>query len=274
MTSRHLYEMIDACRPGHDDINQPEFSELANAMSQDLDLQRLFARSQAVDSAMRTAFQAVIPPPGFANRLIEAIEAAATEESDETSIAVADSELQVELANRPSRRTFAIWTGVVSLSAVAATIVIWLTMSPPVTRLTDQSIAENVDQWNLELDKVANWQSAANLPAQDFPTWQHLKISDGDRWQWVSKRRVVCYDLLIKPREDGEIVRLFISQPTAAVSLPANPPAGYPSPRGWHVGAWQANGRVYYLAVYANPDGDRDSKSLYLSVIRPRIGTA
>ena len=76
--------------------------------------------------------------------------------------------------------------------------------------------------------------------------------------------------LVDQPQENGEIVRLFVSKPTSTEVFPPSPPAGYPSPNGWHVGAWQANGRVYYLAVYAH----RDSKLLYSRVIGSRINAA
>ncbi len=270
MTSRHLYELIDACRPGHDDINQPEFGELTESLARDADLQRLFARAQEVDLAIRTTFQAVTPPPGFAERLLKAIDGVADESSEDAPIEIGAAEPTVELAKRSSRRAFAVWIGAASLSAVAALLAVWSAMPQPKSAPTDHAIAETVDQWNSQLDKVAKWQSVANLPEDDFPTWQHLRTGRDDRWQWVSKRRIVCYDFVIRPKENGEIVRLFISKPTSADSLPANPPAGYPSPDGWHVGAWQANGRVYYLAVYAN----HDSKSLYSRVIGARIAPA
>ncbi|HUG67348.1 MAG TPA: hypothetical protein VMM76_06335 [Pirellulaceae bacterium] len=287
MTSRHLYELIDACRPSQEDIDRPEFSELAKELSQDSDLRRVFARSQEVDLAIQKVFQDVTPPPGFAERLLESIDKL------ETSPAVAEAEPRVETAQRTtpearlfekaelpvepcveparrsSRRSLAIMAGIASLSAIAATIAIWLAMPQPITTPTDHAIAEIVDQWNTDLNE-ANWQTAVNIPSEEFPTGQYLKLSREDRWQWVSKRRTVCYDLVITPRKNGEIVRLFVNKPTSPVSLPATPPDGYPSPLGWHVGAWQANGRVYYLAVYA----ERDIKAVYSSVVGPRIAPA
>lgn len=257
MTSRHLHELIDACRPGHNDVDEPEFSELAQELAQDPKLQRLFDRSQELDATIRTAFQSVTPPPGLAERLLEAIENASSADVEAAS-AVAEPAPQVTPVKRASRRSFAIRAGIASLSAVAAAIAIWLAMPQPASAPSDREIAEDVDQWNAEL-KEANWQAIANIPSQDFPTWQQLKVGDGDRWQWVSKRKIACYDFAIN---EGKM-RLFVMKPATSVALPASPPAGYPSPTGWHVGAWQANGRVYYLAVSANGD----SKRLYSRVI-------
>ncbi len=263
MTSKPIHELIDACRPGHDDVDQPEFSELAKELPRDPKLKRLFERSQQLDAAIRTSFQTVTPPPGLAQRLLEAIETASSEEA-ETSAEVADAEVRVEPAKRSARRSFAIWTGVASLAAVAAAFVFWFQLPAPISS-SERDIAELVDQWNADLDD-ADWQTAATVPAQDFPTWQHLNISREDRWQWVSKRRIACYDFAIS----GGTVRLFVMKPSPSAGLPAAPPAGYPSPAGWHVGAWQANGRGYFLAVYANGG----SKDLYSRVIASSINPA
>ncbi|MDA1054222.1 MAG: hypothetical protein O3C40_27565 [Planctomycetota bacterium] len=261
MTSRHLHELIDACRPGHADMDQPEFSELARELAQDLELQRLFERSQQLDAAIRTTFQSVTPPPGLVERLLEVIEPASITNREGTPV-VATLEPLVEPAKRSSRRSFAMRTGVASLSAVAAAITLWLTMPQPISTPSEQEIAEDVFRWNAELVE-ANWQTTANMPSQDFPTWQHLAVGSNDHWQWVSKRRIACYDFDTSLFAEGATVRLFVSKPTAPVALPGTPPVGYPSSGGWYIGAWQANGRVYYLAVQAG----RDSKRLYSNLI-------
>ena len=259
MTSKHLHELIDACRPGHEDADQPELSELARELKQDPNLQRLFERSQKLDEAIRTSFQAVTPPPGLAERLLAAIEAPAIE-IGEAGPAIEETEPQVELPRHASRRTVGIWAGVSSLVAAAAVITLWFQWTPPISLTSERDIAEIVDRWNADLDLDAtSWQTIANVPAQSFPTWRHLNISGDDRWQWVSKRRIACYDFA---NRDGT-VRLFVIKPTSPVALPTGPPVGYPSPNGWHVGAWQANGRVYYLAVFA----EGDSKGLYTRVV-------
>ena len=268
MTSRHLHELIDACRSGHEDVGQPELGELARELAQDPKLQRLFERSQRLDAAIRTTFQSVTPPAGLAERLLEAIETASNEERQETP-AVAEAESRVELAKRSSRRSFAIWTGAASLSAIATAIAIWFVMPEPISTRSDREIAEDVERWNTELDET-DWQTTANIPLRDFPTWQHLAVGSRDRWQWVTKGRIACYDFNTSRFADGATVRLFVLKPTAAVALPGTPPVGYSLPGGWHVGAWQAKGRVYYLAIQAGGD----SKRLYSELIAPSGSTA
>ncbi|HRX77929.1 MAG TPA: hypothetical protein P5307_02645 [Pirellulaceae bacterium] len=264
MKSEPLHDMIDACRPGHDDLDQPEFSELAQALSEDSKLQRVFARSQEFDTTLRTTFQAVAPPPGFAERLLASLD------QFEEEPAVADVETAVEPAKRTSRRWFTVRAGMASLATVAAVVSIWFAMPQQKSTPSDRAVAERVDRWNEDFDE-ADWQRIADVSSpQDFPAWKPLELRSDDRWQWVLKQRTLCYDLNMTPQENGEIVRLFVSKPTSTEVFPPSPPAGYPSPNGWHVGAWQANGRVYYLAVYAH----RDSKLLYSRVIGSRINAA
>lgn len=257
MTSRHLQDMIDACRPGHDDLDQAEFNELATELSRDPKLQRLFERSQALDATIRSSFQAVTPPPGLAERLLASLESVPVE-NGEAAPASAEVEACVEPARRASRRSIAIWAGVASLSAVVAAIAFWLQIPPPFSASSEREIAERVDHWNASLDET-DWQASTNIPSKEFPTWEHLDLHSVSGWQWVSKRKIVCYDFAT----DAGAVRLFVMNPTGPLTLPNRPPGGYPSPDGWHVGAWQANGRVYFLAVYA----DRDSKDLYDRVV-------
>ena len=264
MTSKDLRELIDACRPGHEDVNQPEFRELERELSQDTDLQRLFERSQALDREIQTTFRSVTPPLGLAERLLEAIEPQLIEGRKAAPV-VADTESRVERPKHFSRRAVAMWAAVTTLAAAAAVIVLWIRSPGPTSLSSPSEIAEVVDRWNADLDQ-ASWQPPQDLPAQDFPTWQHLDLRGVARWQWVTERRIACYDFAI---DEGR-VRLFVIKPAGSLSLPNTPPVGYPSPNGWHVGAWQEGGRAYYLAVHA----DGNSKRLYSDVIASRINPA
>lgn len=267
MTSNRLYELIDACRPGHDDIDQPEFRELAIALSRDAELKRVFERSQGFDAALQDAFQSVTPPAGLGDRILTALETPSIDDAERNS-SVEEVESRVELAKHDTRRSFLFGAksigSVVAVLAVVALIAMGFKPSGESSSPSDVAIAEHVASWNAELDNNTPWQKDANALAKEFPTWQSLDLRSAAGWKWVSERRIVCYDFAINRDDatDGKL-RLFVFKPTKSVALPSNPPAGYPSSDGWHVGAWQANGRVYYLAVYAN----RESKSLYEKVM-------
>lgn len=264
MNSKHLHELMDACRPGSDDLAQPELIELAGALSQDLEVRQVFSRSQEFDASIRTAFQSVVPPAGLAERLLEAMDKL------EAQPVVDDDAPRVEVAKRGSRRWFAIGAGTLSLAGVAAAVAILLSNPQTASTLSAPAVAERVDRWNAKLT-LRNWQSISNAPSQDFPIWQRIELRNEDRWQWVTNHRILCYDIAVDTQENGEIVRLFVSEPVSSETFPTTPPAGYPSPTaGWHVGAWQAQGRVYYLAVYA----PQDSKFLYSRVIGARVNSA
>ncbi len=259
MTSKRLLEMIDACQPDSDDLSQSELSELSDALSRDPQLQHVFEQSQELDLSLRSSFQAVTPPAGLVDRLLAAVE------DDAIGNEVVDTQLdsdehRVELPERPSRRALTIWAGVASLSAVVVVAAMWLQTPSTEWTLTEPTIAARVGQWNNALEED-NWQPVSDGAVAEFPTWAHLKLSRHDRWQWTKVGEIVCYDLATG---EGE-ARLFVMKPLPGMALPKTPPVGYLSPEGWHVGGWQANGRVYFLAVRA----DRNSKRLYSQIIAP-----
>lgn len=259
MTSKRLLEMIDACRPGSDDLSQPELSELADELSRNPQLQNVFDQSQELDLSIRSSFQAVAPPHGLVDRLLESLEKNSPDAEDLEAHPDFDQPL-VELSPRKSRRTWTMLVGSASLTAIVAALVIWLQAPSTEWTLSESAIAARVDVWNKSLEDD-HWQGVADSTPAGFPTWRHLKLGRHDRWQWLAIDQVVCYDLA-----NGEgTARLFVMKPAAKMALPATPSPGYPSAAGWHVGAWQANGRVYFLAVRT----EANSKRLYERIIAP-----
>jgi hypothetical protein len=258
MTAKQLREQIDACRPGCDDIEQEEFRELATALPRDAELRKVFGRSQQLDGSIRDSFQSVVPPEGLQDRILDAIE-------NEPSSKKVNVELRAKHSQRFSRRSLVTWSSLATILAITAMVVLWMSEVPSPMLVADHQLANRVDQWNAELDEAA-WQATANIPVESFPIWRNFAVRGIARWQWVSKEKIACYDFAT----NGEQVRLFVMHASAAASFPSTPPVGYPSSKGWHVGAWQANGQVYFLAVY-----DRgNSKQLYSKIIASPYGAA
>ena len=75
MDERKFRELMDACRAGSDDLNLPELEEVAQAVEQDARVRAALARSQRVDSEIRTAMQRVAVPDGLATRILDRIAA-------------------------------------------------------------------------------------------------------------------------------------------------------------------------------------------------------
>ena len=70
-----LREMIDACRSGHPDKDDPELAAMVEAIARDEKLAAAFERSQRTDEAIGQAVRNVQPPSGAADRLLETLDA-------------------------------------------------------------------------------------------------------------------------------------------------------------------------------------------------------
>ena len=75
MNSKRLLEMLEACRPGHDDLAQPELQPLADELTRDERLQTAWARSQRHDAEIARAMLDVATPAGLLDRLLATLEA-------------------------------------------------------------------------------------------------------------------------------------------------------------------------------------------------------
>jgi len=68
-----IWEKMEACRPGHDDLDNPELAGLAAEIAVRRDLENRFARLQRLDGALADAIQEVPVPDGLAGRLMAAL---------------------------------------------------------------------------------------------------------------------------------------------------------------------------------------------------------
>ncbi len=271
MNSKLLLEMLEACRPGHDDLAQPELQSLADELTRNERLQAALARSQRHDTEIARAMHDVTTPAGLLDRLLATLEAetgldvdhAETDEVNSAPLVLTSEPSPAARERRPWVLGGSIALSLAALSLAAA----WLIMAFGPHRMeryqfqSEPAVAEYADQWDRQLQGAA-WQTVSLAPTKAFP----LGTRFGDNivaWQWVAKNQIVCYELSGEP----ERVRLYVMQPRQPVTLASTPPEGYHSAEGWHVGAWQANGLIYVLAVKA----DGSSKDLYRRVVGPAL---
>ena len=66
-----LHKMIDACRPGSEDVHDADMQPLAEAIASDEEVGRAYHATQRADATIARAFRAVSPPEGLAARLLE-----------------------------------------------------------------------------------------------------------------------------------------------------------------------------------------------------------
>ncbi len=239
MTKKRLLEMIDACRPGHPDLDDPDLALLADNLRHDEALSARYDRSQRTDEAIGAAVRNVPVPDDARDRLFAALE----------------------------RRTrLRIWTRrgfVAGGIVIAATVLLVLSIAQEPDRVNFNSphaIAAAVERWDGKLN-AAVWWAGETAPTSDLPHYRGLPLPI-KRWQWASPNDISCYELF-DDKIYGSLcnVRLFVmQQPTKPVKLgPGLPQNAYPS-ASWTTGAWQSGGCVYVLAV--SRDG-RPAPGLY-----------
>jgi hypothetical protein len=133
-----LREMMEVCRPGRDDLADPEMAALARVLADSPELSRLQERLQRFDAAMADAFRDVAVPDGLESRILArvAAESAAlcvpSSEPMEASIERDVSDTSVSPTPRTSRRRWYLAAG--GLAAVAAAVLVFAFGLLPPTR--------------------------------------------------------------------------------------------------------------------------------------------
>ena len=111
-----LWEAMESCRSGSDDLSSPLFAELAARLAADSELREQFQRLQEADGAIRAAFADVAIPAGLADRVSHRL-------AEERRAAVSVSAVQREAKGPKNgrRRKFRIRVQAASDRVAAAT---------------------------------------------------------------------------------------------------------------------------------------------------------
>jgi hypothetical protein len=266
---QRLWEAMESCRSGSDDLSDPQLADLAAQLAEDPELRVQFQRLQQADGAIKAALANVPVPAGLADRisrrLAEAMSTAASGSlpavDSIVSPAVAapaaitpDSPVPLrEPRERFSRRRLLV--GFTALSAAAALFAaVWIQTHRPRHETPDSVLDEAMNFFDKD-----NNQPPGELVAPPVEYPRDIVRLDGVRWRHVDKflgDPAVAYDL---PTIHGRAT-LYVVQRTVT-GLPSMPP---PSPRsstgGRSAAAWQAGNMLYVLVV----DGDARMYSSYL----------
>ena len=71
MDEKTIHRLIDACRPGSEDLADDAMEELNNELNTDAGIREIYQKTQANDDAIRTALHQVDVPDDLASRLME-----------------------------------------------------------------------------------------------------------------------------------------------------------------------------------------------------------
>ena len=251
---------MDACRPGSEDLCLDELKDAAARVCDYASDAAVFQRSQDWDKTVGEVVRNGPVPTGLALALLESVRA------NEQELVCRDVDLNV--ATRRGRRRYVAWgTGLLSLATVVGLVVFWSWQSVPDRHLTRRELLASVERWIVK--PGMEWQLLTEQEIGRFSLDTRVNFHP-DRWQAISLgtgNDAVVYSDAFARRDSLYLFVIEIGS-DAEIDLPSNPPrAADWNSRGWYVGVWKRDHRVYALAVKGN--GARDYKRL----LRPvRIG--
>ena len=267
MTDREIQQAMDACRPGGEDLPQPELAALARAVENDPELRRRLERSQRFDAAVMGRFRKVPVPAGLADRLLAAVDgadgqpAAGDSAAGQTiiephSVRHADAPSQSAAGSpvhgsRQQRRR--VWTIAASSLATIAALVAFLLLVPyfrVAEPRVDDRLPGEVWSWT---DAVVRegWKTDFDAPQlRDRPLDRAIRPVP-QRWCSISTAYdpdTVVYDV---SSHAGELALVFCMRARVRTSqLPEVPPwNGFAATGGLTLGVWRRGDMVYVLAV-------------------------
>lgn len=240
MDEQRILEMIDACRPGSNDVEGPALAELARCVQEDPRVALLYRRVQRLDSMIGAAIRDVPVPHGLEAAIVRRLEAARRPDGP--------AELPATVA--PARqRVDALWIGV----ATAATVLIAVTSAliwsrrDPVTVDNIWTVAEG---WCQQVDRD-RWRPMGSAPAYYPPSRRVLANRFG--WQPIRSGLAgggVAYNL---SGEADPPAMLLVARTTVA-GLPGRPPRQPLWTQNRSIAAWQDGPLLFVLVVDGPPD--------------------
>ncbi|MAV33979.1 MAG: hypothetical protein CMJ59_00845 [Planctomycetaceae bacterium] len=237
-------EQMDACRPGSDDLRQPELADAAERIRSNPAAAAAFQRSQAWDMLVGEIVRGGRVPDGLAASIIETAHAKQQEiDAVSAKVGLADA-----ARRQHGYRARWIW-GLVSLAAVLGLMVAWGWRQVPSRPLTRSQLLLSVEHWIK--DPGLAWETLTADQLQRFSLDSRVNFHP-DRWQPMAigaMSDAVVYSDRYAQRGSLYLFVVEIGE-TAVIDLPSSPPrtADWNS-QGWHVGVWRRDHLVYALAV-------------------------
>jgi hypothetical protein len=261
-----LLEALEACRPGSDDLAQPEMAGLASRLAESAELDELRARLQRLDVALADAFHDVPVPEGLEARVLARLAGAQPggvepEHAAASPSAVAAPPATAPVPARSRRRPWRVRWWLVAGPALAASILILLLQGMPRTeRLSlEQFLAAAIGHFNQDEDAR---EGAAALHAgspgrEGYPISRAIPLDDFQiAWRAVDgfpqglqmDLHGIAYDV---KGAAGLVATLYVLDGRVDIPLKAEPPAEpMHSTAQRSAVAWQEEGgRLVYVLV-------------------------
>jgi hypothetical protein len=236
---QRLWEAMESCRTGADDLSDPQFADLAARLAEDSELRVQFQRLQEADGVIRATFVNLPIPAGLADRVSHRLAEAAPATSDRPTPLRKASQ-------RFSRRR--LLAGFTALSAAVALLAaVWIQthlarheMSPPL-------LEEAMDFFGKDSQPLGELVSRVAPPAE-YPLSPDIAPNPDIRWRRVENflgGSAVAYDL---PTNAGRATLYVLERNVPDLPVfPPDPPIL--STGGKSAADWQAGSILYVLVV-------------------------
>lgn len=279
MTEREIQQAMDVCRPGDEDLSQPEMAALVDMLRSDLAVRNRFERSQRLDAALAGLFREVPVPDGLENRLLAALESAAPQ-AGQTPEPISTRDSSAELAGHSARlgpktrsrrqRIGMILAGSLAVTAAVLAFLLGVPYSGIGEPRADDRLPGEVLAWT-EAVVREGWNRDFEAAAlRDHPLDSAVRAAP-QRWCLIATaydQQTVVYDLASR---GGDLALVFCMRSRVRTSaLPELPPwNAFSATGGLMLGVWRRGDLVYVLAV-------RGSAARYRALIEapPLIGSA
>jgi len=249
-----IWELIEACRPGSDDLEDPLLAPLAEQLAANPELADLFERLQHLDASLAEAFRDVPLPDGLEDRITTRLAAVRNGRKASTEDQPALETPAGEPAAEPRRRFSRRWLlAAGAVAAVAASLVLAIVVPDRALPVLDRDEVLKAAKADFE-NWIAQGQLVGNgKPRADYPLSRDIdpRRVPQTRWRSIDNFlgcRGVAYDLNLGrpgvPRATLYVLRATVpGLDSVAPSKPSSETGGR------SVAAWQTDDLLYVLVV-------------------------
>jgi hypothetical protein len=277
MNRPELYKLIELCRPGSDDLCDPDQAELARQVQADAEIRARYEAVQKLDGAIGTAFHDVPVPAGLEQRLLAGVAARVRDKASDTPANPSQNErsatsaAELEAAPRRKKRFLRRRMRWIGVGGVAAALLIavaaWAIVKMyPAPKVPLETLAHRALRWVDQL-LTQPWKSLdENGPeglVPGYPLEPSLRAGPLRFQQFGDERdTVVAYDLAAPGQPIAAQFTIRTSREYDVPGVMMSKPLWSSGP--YCIGACQRDGVLYVLVV----EGDAGR---FRQFVQPRL---